>query len=315
LSDDSKGWYAHIAEATEDLRQQIKQMRRDGFSPKDFGLYVRAHPDALIITALNKMRHAQKMTFKVSFDGVQRETHVLPSSEEIREKNFESLKSLFSTLRSECGNPIETSANISWRKVPLDIVIEFIADFRFHRELQGTKDALLNYAREVSDSYPFWDIGFISLAGTAPSQEHLPMADQKRQVGILLDRLKIPSEEDGWYVGNKQKVAGTGVESVGLNESELEKAATIAEENGRNKPQDRDYRHKDVRGRPLLMLHLLELFDKKGNETTVLARNVPALGFSFPATGDFRSVDCVVNKVWLQNDMIDSPDDEDDYDA
>lgn len=315
LSDDSKGWYAHIAEATEDLRQQIKQMRRDGFSPKDFGLYVRAHPDALIITALNKMRHAQKMTFKVSFDGVQRETHVLPSSEEIREKNLQRMTALYSTLRSECGIPVETSANISWRKVPLDIVIEFIADFRFHRELQGTKDALLSYAREVSDSYPLWDVGFISLTGSAPSQEYLPMADQKRQVGKLLEKVKIPSEEDGWYVGNKQKVAGTGVESVGLIDSELEKAVKIAEENGRNKPQDRDYRHKDVRGRPLLMLHLLELFDKTGDEPTVLARNVPALGFSFPATGDFRSVDCVVNKVWLQNDMIDSPDEEDDYDA
>lgn len=315
LSDDSKGWYAHIAEATEDLRQQIKQMRRDGFSPKDFGLYVRAHPDALIITALNKMRHAQRMTFKVSFDGVQRETHVLPSLEEIRKKNLQRMTSLYETLRSECGLPIETNANIAWRKVPLDIVIEFIADFRFHRELQGTKDALLSYAREVSDSYPLWDVGFISLTGSSPSQEYLPMTDQKRQVGKLLEKVKIPSEEDGWYVGNKQKVAGTGVESVGLIDSELEKAVKIAEENGRSKPQDRDYRHKDVRGRPLLMLHLLELFDKAGDEPTVLARNVPALGFSFPATGDFRSVDCVVNKVWLQNDMIDSPDEEDDYDA
>lgn len=315
LSEESKGWYAHIAEATEDLRQQVKQMRRDGFSPKDFGLYVRAHPDALIITALNKMRHAQKMTFKVSFDGVQRETHILPSVVEIMEKNLQKMAALYTSLQNGNLKCVKSDSSICWRDVPLDQIIDFIADFRFHRELQGTKDSLLSYARAVSDRHPLWDVGFISLTGKAPSQQYLPMADQTRQVGKMNDKVKVPSEEDGWYVGNKQKIAGTGVEKVGLNDAEIEKALEIARENGRDKPTDRDYRHKNVRGRPLLILHLLELFDKKGDVTTVLASNVPAIGFSFPATGDFRSVDCVVNKVWLQNDMIDSPDEEDDYDA
>ncbi|WP_300675064.1 Z1 domain-containing protein [Desulfoluna sp.] len=316
LSEDSQGWYAHIAEASEDLRQQIKQMRRDGFSPRDFGLYVRSHPDALLVTALNKMRHAQKMIFKVSFDGVQRETYVLPASETIRRDNLAEMSSLFLRLNNDFnGQRIDERGGVVWRRVPLELVLEFMEKFRFHRELQGYKDALLSYTREVSDRHPCWDIAFISLVGSSPAHDILPMAAQRRQVGRIDSQIKKPSEEEGWYVGNKQKVAGTGVESIGLNEGELARAQEIARENGRpNKPTDRDYRHKTVRGRPLLMLHLLELFNKIEGDIDVKAALMPAVGFSFPAFGDTRSVECVVNKVWLERDMVDSPDEEDDYD-
>jgi hypothetical protein len=98
LSEASQGWYAHIAEASEDLRQQIKQMKRDGFSPRQFGLYVRAHPDTLLVTALNKMRNAEKKTFKVHFDGTQAETHVLPAAMDIRQRNLGEMKSLYTLL-------------------------------------------------------------------------------------------------------------------------------------------------------------------------------------------------------------------------
>ncbi len=318
LSEDSQGWYAHIAEATEDLRQQVKQMRRDGFSPKDFGLYVRAHPDTLIVTALNKMRHATKMTFKVSYDGTQRETHVLPADADINRKNLNEIIKLYKKLREGVGEPV-ISEHVSkgstvWRKVPLDFVLDFVGSFRFHRELQGLKDGFLSYSREVSDVHKYWDIAFITLVGSGTSHKELPMAVQTRQVGRINGLIKVPSIEAGWYVGNKQKVSGTNIEGVGLDKEEIERAFRVARENGKEKPADRDYRHRDVRGRPLLMLHLLELFNKTGEHKETIAETVPAVGFSFPATGQYRSVDCVVNKVWLENDMIDSPDEEDDYD-
>jgi hypothetical protein len=56
LSRDSINWYSHIALAADELTQQVKRMRRDGLSPRQFGLYVMAHPDSLLITAANNMR-------------------------------------------------------------------------------------------------------------------------------------------------------------------------------------------------------------------------------------------------------------------
>ncbi len=321
LSEDSQGWYTHIAEASEELRQQIKQMRRDGFSPRDFGLYVRAHPDTLIVTALNKMRNAEKRTFRVHFDGTQAETFVLPASEEIRQRNLGEMASLYNKLNISFGDRrIDTREGAVWRGVPFEHVIEFMEGFRFHKGLHvkgiNYKDAFLSYTREVSDRHPLWDVAFVSLVGGNPADDRLPMAVQRRQVGRNKGTLTImpTKEEAGWWIGNKQKVAGTGVERIGLNDKEIAEAERIARENGRDKPTDRDYRHKDVRGRPLLMLHLLELFNRVEDNVDVLSENMPAVGFSFPATGDVRTVECVVNKVWLENDMIDSPDEEDDYD-
>jgi hypothetical protein len=319
LSEESQGWYAHIAEASEDLRQQIKQMRRDGFSPRDFGLYVRAHPDALIVTALNKMRNAEKKTFKVHFDGSQAETFVLPADEGIRTRNLSEMVSLFNKLNAEFGQKrLDVKEGVVWRGVPFELVVDFMERFRFHKGMHvkgiNYKDAFLGYAREVSDRHPLWDISFVSLVGGQPADDVLPMAVQKRQVGRTENIVKITPEELGWYVGNKQKVSGTGVENIGLNDEELDTAKQIAKENGREKPTDRDFRHRDVRGRPLLMLHLLELFNKIDGDVNVIAEKMPAVGFSFPATGDTRTVACVVNKVWLENDMVDAPDEEDDYD-
>lgn len=72
LSHDSIDWYAHIAEASEELVQQVKRMRRDKLSPKDFGLYVRSHPDSLLVTAANKMRSGEVLTIEQSFSGLSR---------------------------------------------------------------------------------------------------------------------------------------------------------------------------------------------------------------------------------------------------
>lgn len=78
LSRDSINWYSHIADAAEELVQQVKRMRRDRLSPKDFGLYVRSHPDSLLITAANKMRSGQEVTVEQSFSGRLRRATLSP---------------------------------------------------------------------------------------------------------------------------------------------------------------------------------------------------------------------------------------------
>src|SRR4029078_12197966 len=49
------GWYEHITESIEELRDELRGMERAGRTPKDFGLKVRSHPDTLSVTARNKL--------------------------------------------------------------------------------------------------------------------------------------------------------------------------------------------------------------------------------------------------------------------
>jgi hypothetical protein len=55
MPEDAASWYAHIAEATEELQLELKRMEQVNATPMQFGLAVRSHPSALMVTARNKM--------------------------------------------------------------------------------------------------------------------------------------------------------------------------------------------------------------------------------------------------------------------
>lgn len=55
ISNESEYWYSFIAEAIDELYLELGIMRDRELTPKEFGLKVREHPGAMIITAKNKM--------------------------------------------------------------------------------------------------------------------------------------------------------------------------------------------------------------------------------------------------------------------
>lgn len=55
ISNESEYWYSFISEAIDELYLELGIMRDRGQTPKEFGLKVREHPGAMIITAKNKM--------------------------------------------------------------------------------------------------------------------------------------------------------------------------------------------------------------------------------------------------------------------
>ena len=49
-------WYEYISDATDELREEIKEMRRIGLTPREFGLKVQQNMTSLFVTARSKMR-------------------------------------------------------------------------------------------------------------------------------------------------------------------------------------------------------------------------------------------------------------------
>ena len=58
-------WYAHVAESLDILRADLRRMEAINATPEDFGLRVRAHPDALMITARNKLGAGQNVVVQL----------------------------------------------------------------------------------------------------------------------------------------------------------------------------------------------------------------------------------------------------------
>lgn len=307
LSLDSINWYAHIAEAADELVMQVAQMRRDGRSPTEFGLYVRSHPDSLLITARNKMRHGEQFTVSQSYSGRLRESYIVSIDPEVNAANLRLVsdfwRSGFGGAKSE-----DTRKGLIFRDVRIDVMDRFIAAFKCHKSMADWKGSLLKFLSVIADDHPVGDVLLISPDYDGRNDSPFELTPQKRAVG------EDQPNGTAWRL-NKDRVASRGDESLGLSHQQMEKAEEIANEardkkgRGSGKPSDTHYRA--VRNKPLLMIHHLE---PKNDEFT---GPIMAFGISFPFGDYAKTIEVVANRVWFDQMMghDDDPDYEDDYDA
>lgn len=315
MSDVSYGWYCHISEAADELRMQVKRMRRERKKPSDFGLYVRAHPDTLIVTAQNKMHYAANRAFRVSYDGKLIETHILPDSAEKNDNNRYLLKAFFDDLEKLVEPPHKDKTNsLLFRDVSWEHIQNFVLRFRFHTDMFDLQENIPRFIKEISDIYPRWDVAFRSLTGKQPEEGYM-IAAQERNIGHdPSGQPRRPASEAGWHTGNKNRFSGNSMFEIGLDNVHIAEARKRAEDAGRKNPIFSDYTN--ARGKPLLMLHLMNLVDKDKDNESVISL-APALSVSFPNSDDVRTVEYVVNPVWLkqfEENQYDSANEEDDYD-
>ena len=115
-------WYRHIALAEVELRREFDYMVASRQTPLDYGLRVRTHPQGMIVTALNKMCHAQKL--ELCWAGVLVQTTQLPKDETRLVANFKATESLLTAMKSQpSGTGGETKI---WTKVPAAEVASFV---------------------------------------------------------------------------------------------------------------------------------------------------------------------------------------------
>lgn len=302
LSRDSINWYAHIAQAAEELTQQVKRMRRDGLSPRDFGLYVLSHPDSLLITAANKMRTGQEITVQQSFSGRLRESYVVSADPAVNQANFELIQEQW---KAGFGGHEEenTSKGAIFRDVPVEVIEDFLTRFEAHSSFSSQKSDAIAYLRLVANEHPKGDVLLISPT-EGPGGGAYQMKSQIRAVG------KGQPEGTSWRL-NKDRVASRGDEKLGLTEAQKREAERLAQEDGGSGAVS-DAHYRMVRNKPLLMLHSLE-----PRENPAVNGPIAAYGVSFPYGDYLKTITVVANRVWLERmqGTPDDPDDEEDYDV
>lgn len=301
LSRDSINWYSHIASAAEELTQQVRRMRRDGLSPKDFGLYVRSHPDSLLITATNKMRAGQEVTVEQSFSGRLRESYIVSTDSQVNERNFELIAEHW--REGFGGRPHEdTEKGLIFRNVQSSVVENFLIRFETHSSFAGIKSDVVNYLERITEKHPLADVLLISPGGVPGNEGPFTLKSQVRVVG------KEQPNGTAWRL-NKDRVASRGDERFGLDEEQRNEAKLLAGGDNATKAVS-DVHYRMVRNKPLLMIHRLEPRDG------AIPGPIAAFGISFPYGDYSTTISVVVNKVWLQQmqGYGDDPDEEDDYD-
>ena len=92
--------YRFVADSVAELRRDLRAMFDQKLTPKDFGLAVRKHPGALLVTARNKMKAAETRTAIISLIGKRIETVKLPSDADTLKSNYQALEAFLARSTS-----------------------------------------------------------------------------------------------------------------------------------------------------------------------------------------------------------------------
>ena len=115
--------YRFAADSIEELRTDLRLMLRQKLTPEDFGLAVKKHPGALLITARNKMKSAQQVSRTIGLAGRRLETTTLLRD---HAQNRAHLNWLVKTV--DTGDAYDPSPGgwHRWRSIDSGIIAEFL---------------------------------------------------------------------------------------------------------------------------------------------------------------------------------------------
>lgn len=327
MPEEAASWYAHIGEATEELQLELKRMQQANATPEQFGLAVRSHPSALMVTARNKIGAGKKHVM-VGLSNSCPETAKLSAAKGPLGRNRDARDRLLNALVSQgCGpdNAEEVPGGLLLRDVSWTLVDDFLRSFDNDREsvLTDPKPIRKYIADRAQDELGKWDILVASLKAD--------QGDPKTIAGwsIIPPRRKIGADELRRGVlaigGKNARVGGRGVERVGLSadaalaaEAEYRSeqfAGNEADPEKLNYP-DRIYRAK--RQKPLLVLYNIAL--KEDDIPADLIERIPrepvvAWALSLPISSrPDKKVEYVLNPVALRELFGDDDNDEESLD-
>ena len=317
MPEEAQGWYEHVAESIEELRDELVRMQAANATPREFGLKVRSHPDTLVVTALNKMGTGREHTVRVGLAKQFIETAILRKDPAALAANLRAVEWLARQMRKAGKAPedgVEGSYGRLVRVVPVELVDGFLALFRNHPGRVVTEpEPVRRYINARSDGeLSEWDVLFAgvrrkSAKSLIDQRLGFPLVCQRRADGRSKDRTTL-------MVTSRQRVSTRGIAKVGLTDAQV----STAEEEYRSRHGDTlnypDNIYTAIRSKPLLVIHLL-VIGNAGDDFSG-ASPVAAWSISFPATGhEEDKVEYVVNTAWYQEHFGQEDTDDDEQEA
>jgi hypothetical protein len=210
-------WFGHIADASEELREEFDAMVATGATPRDYGLKVESHP-VLLVTSPMKMRSAQ--TLSLTYSGTFVQTIVFRNDALSLRQNLDAADQLIGSIGTPAemplvrnraaGKPDRWDNSILWRNVSATAVIEFLSGYvtprgspRAHSGVlsefitkMNSKGELLSWtvalvAEGQANSGPERKFGGLYPLSSFPRRSHKPGNDGTYTIGVLTD----PSDE------------------------------------------------------------------------------------------------------------------------
>lgn len=306
---DGVGWYAHIHEAMDDLQTQLKRMELAKATPAQFGLAVRSHPEALIVTARNKMGTGKEFPIKVSLEEKLIETTRIVADNALLQRNSAAGERLLHTMASEGLLFDSRSRGHLVKGVAVERVDEFLSTYRTDpsnvpADLLTDPKLIRDYIAARADSeLKLWDV-FIASSTRSEFEPvefgHLRLVPYGRSVdpndfakGVLT------------ISGTSRRVGSAEDEREGLTDDEIASALeryrlTRADKTLPKTISPAVYRKVPGR-RPLMIIRLVRPMVEGKDGATIYGKDVLAWGLSFPSSSiKDGTVEYVVNTIRMR---------------
>ena len=334
-------WYAEVARASAELKNDIREMFDQQLTPKDFGIKVRDNCDDLQITASNKMRTAVSKDMMYSFYGNIYDTPYITSKIDHNKINTQRVQELASYLLSQgytlryadykkADKDVNDASDGSSRyfaDVPKEVVVEFLRGIKYSMANPrfDAKNIISFLEDEETEGVDLWDVVFES----GKSSTHYDV-EGLRQVKCM-ERSICSTTRNIIQISTRRRVMTGSMEGrFAISKEDIENAENAQRKQwetdgensqGRDIPVKAYFRFLPKR-KPLLVIMFIKPKEADSNEEDMLQKYREALGdncivaFAVGCPGvkdEGKAVKYQVNKIFQQlNIEGEEPEEEDD---
>ncbi len=219
-------WYRHISTAIDELRADLRHMHINKLAPKDFGIRIKDHEQALMITAKNKMRNAKPVEFTLSFSNKTIETAYLHSSKEVNEDNIKILKAKLKFF----DQPEKYKKGYVWENIKGEHIASIISSLQFpinnlefYKSNDDKHEPLVSFIRSNKiEQLNDWIVSIPS----GDSTKEVELIDKSNIVIKPRIRQFEDNKSKTILEVNRRRVGNISDEQVGLTEEQIEQVKT-----------------------------------------------------------------------------------------
>lgn len=322
-SEESAIWYDEISMASEDLKEELKEMFAQRLTPKDFGIKVRDNCQELQITAGNKMRQSFNLDIQESYYGNIYETPYISLNATHNTLNLEQVTWLAEELfkRNLSFDKFKNNTSLIVKDVPKDIVAAFVKNIKSSKVNPSfNTEYILDFITDENTvGLEHWDIVFQS--GESDKCYEIPHIASVRCAART-----VHVENNAIAASSRRKLLSTQEGAYGLSEDQLNFVKRKCKEQwrkeGKNENREipnRAYFEHLADRKPLLIIMLIEPVRTEGkDEKKKLSEYREALGgdkmvafaIGFPGVKGAQNIKHYkANKIYYQQFMQDESED------
>lgn len=170
LPDDVADQFRYVKGIVDELRGQLRAMKKQGLTPEDFGLMVRMHPETLKITSTAKQGAAEAKAWTVDIAGRRTETTMVDSDPETIRKNIEAVRRFVEAVTVAYPERGWTTPGTKWhvmRLVDRKLIAGFLEDYvPFLTDALFADNVLATYVgNSATQALRNWTVAFVGGAG------------------------------------------------------------------------------------------------------------------------------------------------------